>query len=128
MRLIRTRILIAASVAMGAVVPLAATNARSTAALSVFEVVALKLKPGATAAQFRPIDKTVQTQHVARQPGFLSRESAPGAEGRWVVIVHWRSIADADASMKSFASAPAAAGFMASIVPDSVVMTRYGGQ
>ncbi|HNQ04630.1 MAG TPA: hypothetical protein PKH69_08455 [Thiobacillaceae bacterium] len=34
----------------------------------------------------------------------------------WVIIVHWRSIANADVSMKSFASAPAAARFMASIV------------
>lgn len=93
----------------------------------VIEVVTLRLKPSVTPAQFAPIDKAVEEQHVSKQPGFLSRESAPGAGGRWLVIVHWRSIADADASMKSFSTAPAAAQFMEMIVPESMTMTRYGG-
>lgn len=56
----------------------------------VIEVVTLRLKPSVTPAQFAPIDKAVEEQHVSKQPGFLSRESAPGAGGRWLVIVHWR--------------------------------------
>ncbi len=83
---------------MTMVVPLAAANARSTAAPSVIEAVTLELKPGVTAPRFRSIDKAVEIQHVTRQSGFLSRESA------------------------------AAARFMMSIVPDSMVRTRHGKQ
>jgi hypothetical protein len=91
----------------------------------VIEVVTLKLKSDVTAAQFGPVDREVQTTHMATRPGFLSRESAPGGDNTWVVIVHWRSVDDADSSMKSFEKAPAAAKFMSMIVPNSMVMTRY---
>ena len=92
----------------------------------VIEVVTLKLKDGVTATQFLSIDQDIQTKYIAKRPGFISRESAPGPDHTWLVIVHWRSVADADASMKSFSTAPASAQFMSMIVPDSMVMTRYG--
>jgi len=92
----------------------------------VIEVVTLKLKDGITPSQFLPIDREIQTKYISKRPGFISRESAPGADHTWLVIVHWRSVADADASMKSFPTAPASAQFMSMIVPDSMVMTRYG--
>jgi len=92
----------------------------------VIEIVTLKLKDGVTATQFLPIDQEIQTKYISKRPGFISRESAPGADHTWLVIVHWRSVADADASMKSFSTAPASAQFMSMIVPESMVMTRYG--
>lgn len=92
----------------------------------VIEIVTLKLKPGVTDTQFALLDKKVQTTYMEKRPGFLSRESAPGSNNDWVVIVHWKSIADADASMKSFSTAPATAEWMSMIVPNSMVMTRYG--
>jgi hypothetical protein len=36
-------------------------------------------------------------------------------------------VADAEASMASFATAPAAAAFMNAIEPETMAMTRYGG-
>ena len=106
--------------------PMANQTAAEKKALSpVIEVVTLKLKPGVTAAQFAPLDDKVQSTYMVERSGFLSRESAPGSKNDWVVIVHWRSIADADASMKSFSTAPATAAWMAMIVPNSMVMTRY---
>lgn len=91
----------------------------------VVEVVTFKLKAGVAAAEFAPIDKAVEREHVARQPGFVSRESAHGADGEWLVIVHWRSVKDADASMASFEKASAAAQFMSSIQASTMRMTRY---
>lgn len=91
----------------------------------VIEVVTFKLKAGVAAAEFAPIDKAVERDHVARQPGFVSRESAHGADGEWLVIVHWRSAKDADASMASFEKAPAAAPFMAKIEASTMSMKRY---
>lgn len=100
--------------------------AQAQGAAPVIEVVTLKLNDGVTAAQFDAVDREVQTTYMVKQPGFLARESAPGSKHDWVVIVHWRSLADAEASMQSFSTAPAAARFMSMIVPDSMVMTRYG--
>jgi hypothetical protein len=91
----------------------------------VVEVVTLKLKNGVSYADFAPIDKAVETQHVSKQPGFLSRASAAGQNGEWLVVIHWRSAKDADASMASFASAPAAKDFMANIDASTLAMKRY---
>lgn len=96
-----------------------------TPAKPVIEVVTLTLKNGVSYAEFAPVDKAVGSEHVARQPGFISRESAAGKNGEWLVIVHWRSVADADASMASFSSAPAAQKFVSLIDPATMVMKRY---
>ena len=88
---------------------------------NVIEVVTFKLKAGVAAAEFASIDKAVEREHVTRQPGFVSRESAHGADGEWLVIVHWRSAKDADASMTSFEKAPAAAPFMSKVEPSTMV-------
>jgi hypothetical protein len=92
---------------------------------SVIEVVTFKLRAGVSAAEFAPIDKAVERGHIARQPGFVSRETAHGADGEWLVIVHWRSVKDADASMASFEKAPAAAPFMAKIEASTMSMRRF---
>lgn len=92
---------------------------------NVIEVVTFKLKTGVSAAEFAPIDKAVEREHVAKQPGFVSRESAHGANGEWLVIVHWRSTKDADTSMASFEKAHAAASFMSKIEASTMSMKRY---
>jgi hypothetical protein len=92
---------------------------------NVIEVVTFKLKAGVTPAGFAPIDKAIELEHVARQPGFVSRESAYGNDGEWLVIVHWQSAKEADASMASFEKAPAAARFMSNIDAATMVMKRY---
>lgn len=92
----------------------------------IIEVVTLRLKDGVSPAHFAHLDQQVEQTYIRKRPGFLSRESAPGSNHNWLVIVHWRSTSDAKASMKSFATAPAAAEFMAMIVPNSMVMKRYG--
>ena len=92
---------------------------------TVIEVVTFKLKQGVTADEFRPLDKAVELQHVAKQPGFISRESAAGDDGEWLVIVHWQSVKDAEASMASFPSAPATEQFMSKIDAKSMIMKRY---
>lgn len=89
------------------------------------EIVTFKLKAGVTPAAFEPIDHAVQAEHVAKQPGFVARESAYGENGEWLVVVHWRTAKDADASMASFMSAPAAKLFMSKVQSDTMRMTRY---
>lgn len=99
-------------------------NAAESSA-KIIEIVTFKLKPGVSAEEFRKIDKDVEVNHVSKQPGFVSRESAADENGNWLVIVHWRSTQDADASMASFEKAPAAANFMARLDASTMSMRRY---
>ena len=92
---------------------------------AVIEVVTFQLKEGVTFEQFQPLDKAVELQHVAKQPGFISRESAAGENGEWLVVVYWRSIEEAEASMASFSNAVAAAEFMSKIKLSTMSMKRY---
>lgn len=106
---------------------LPATVAVQTAlAGQVVEVVTLKLRAGVAAAEFAPIDKAVEREHVAKQPGFVSRERAwrgrRAAGDRPLAIGVF-----ADASMASFQKAPAAAQYMLRIEASTMSMKRDQG-
>lgn len=120
---------LAAAAAIAATPMLAADEgeapAETSAKTTVVEVVTLNLADGVTVEQFAPVDRAVEEEHVSRQPGFVSREVAAGDDGSWLVIVHWASVEDAQASMDSFAAAPAVARFMEMIDAESMRMTRY---
>lgn len=91
----------------------------------VIEIATFTLKDGVSYEDFAPIDKAVEMEHVSKQAGFISRESAKGQNGEWLVVVHWSTIEDADASMNSFMSAEAASGFMEKIDASTMSMKRY---
>ena len=92
----------------------------------VIEVVQFKLAKGVTPAAFAALDRAVEREHVARQPGFMRRESAVSDDGEWLVVVHWASARDADASMASFTQAAAAQPFLAGLDAATMTMRRYG--
>lgn len=91
----------------------------------VIEVVTVNLKEGVSYQQFAPLDQAVAIEHVSKQPGFISRESAKGQNGEWLVLVHWETTEDAEASMNSFMDAKAASDFVNNIDPSTMVMKRY---
>lgn len=92
----------------------------------VVEIVTFNLSPGSTEQDFLAINHRVEEEHVAQQPGFVQRETLyDDKENRWLVLVYWRSISDAENSMASFSSAPATSIFMQTIDPSSMKMTRY---
>lgn len=90
----------------------------------VIEIVTMDLADGVTAEAFEPIDKAIETEHVSQQPGFISRQAA-FTDGEWAVVVNWESAEAAQASMDSFASAPAAEQFMSMIDATTMSMKRY---
>jgi heme-degrading monooxygenase HmoA len=92
---------------------------------TVVEIITLRLRDGVNDTQFLAANQRVESEHVVRQPGFISRQTARGDSGEWLVIVHWASLSAADASMASFTSAPATQGFMAVIDGSSMTMKRY---
>ena len=99
-----------------------AEDAKTTA--NVVEIATMKLANGVTPEAFAGVDARVEAEHVSQQPGFVARETGATEDG-WVAIVYWASVEDAEASMGSFASAPAAAEFMSMVDPESISMTRY---
>lgn len=97
-------------------------NAQDTA--TVVEIATFEFADGVTADTFAPVDARVEAEHVSQQPGFVSRETGATQTG-WVAIVRWESADDAQASMDTFASAPAAADFMGMMNVETMQMARY---
>lgn len=95
-----------------------------TKTATVVEIASFMLNPGVDVADFAAVDARVASEHVSQQPGFVSRESG-FAGSAWVAIVHWETAADSQASMESFANAPAAAEFMSLLDASSMSMTLY---
>jgi heme-degrading monooxygenase HmoA len=92
---------------------------------AVIEIATFQLKQGVTPAEFAVVDKAMEREYIAKQPGFVSRESAAGPDNEWLVIVHWKSLKDADASMASFEKAAPTAAFMAKLDAATMSMKRY---
>lgn len=93
----------------------------------VIEIATFKLLPGVIIEDFAKLDKAVETQHVSKQPGFISRQSGYTKDGQWMAIVHWLTEDYAKASMASFSDAPATAPFMSKVDADTMKMTWYTG-
>lgn len=93
----------------------------------IIEIATFQLKPGVTIEAFKALDHAVEVEHVSKQPGFISRESAATEDGEWLAVVHWASVEEAEASIASFADAPAAAAFMAQMDASTMQMKRYIG-
>ena len=47
----------------------------------VFEVVTLTIRDGVSVEEFAALDQAVEREHVALQPGFVSRQSEAGHNG-----------------------------------------------
>lgn len=101
------------------------SESKKSPSAAVVEIATFQLKAGVSVADFQKLDKAVEIEHVSKQKGFVSRESGSTEDGGWVAIVHWESFSDVDASMASFADAPAAADFMANLDASTMEMKRY---
>lgn len=91
----------------------------------VIEIASFNLNKDVTYQEFSVIDKSIEKEHVSKQPGFISKETAKGEKGEWLVVVHWKTLKDADASMNSFMQVKAANTFMSKIDTSAMVMKRY---
>ena len=93
--------------------------------MAVIEVARFRLRSDADAAAFSTQDRKVHDGYITQQPGFLDRESGVADDGEWVVVVHWDTPDDADASMQKFETDPLAADFMALVDPSTMSMKRF---
>jgi hypothetical protein len=58
-------------------------------------------------------------------PGFLGRQLGENADGAWVDLVQWASMAEALSAAARFNDTPLTAAFNAAIAPGSAVMRHY---
>ncbi|MGH9030389.1 MAG: hypothetical protein ACRDV4_12345, partial [Acidimicrobiales bacterium] len=86
----------------------------------MIEIMRFRLASGVRESDFLQGDREVQESFAYRQPGLLRRTTARGAEGTWVVIDLWRSIADCDACALRWEEDPVPRRFMTLVDHGSV--------
>jgi hypothetical protein len=93
--------------------------------MTTVETIRFKLLDGVAEADFRVHNQKVENEYMALQPGFVSRQSALSEDGEWLVVVHWASVEDADATIGAFYGAPQTQDFLAAVDKTTVQSGRY---
>ena len=96
--------------------------------MAVVEIVRFRLAAGTDEQTFLQENDRVQRDYIPHQSGYISRETARSDDGEWLVLVHWQSEQDADASMGKFMSDPNTQGFVATLDNATYSMKRYSVQ
>ncbi len=92
----------------------------------VIEVVTFKYKNTVQADDFWAEDAKIEADYTSKQAGFISRESGYSENDNEVlVIVRWKSMAEADASMKKFMNDASVQDFANMIDAPTMKMVRY---
>jgi hypothetical protein len=89
------------------------------------ETIRFKLRDGVCDADFRRLNQRVEDEYMALRPGFLSRETSRSADGEYLVVVHWASREDAQATMGAFFAAPETQGFLGAVDTSTVRSGSY---
>ena len=92
----------------------------------VVEVTTFKYKETVDTNTFWTEDTKVEEIYTSKQPGFISRESGfSESNNEVIVIVRWKSQADADASMEKFMTDESVKTYANMIDGASMKMARY---
>lgn len=89
------------------------------------EIVNIRVKEGVADEQFRAENHKMETEYLAKLKGFIQRDTGLAADGGYVIVLHWESPEDAQASMDAFVGNPATDAFTSILDMDSFRMTRY---
>ena len=84
-------------------------------------------KPKATVSQedFGARNIRVGVEYAAKQSGFISRETGVDADGTWVIVVHWETLADSEVSMQKWGNEASVEDFKEMIEPSSFRMSVF---
>lgn len=92
----------------------------------VIEVTTFKYNTNVDIDKFWSRDAEIETDYTSKQPGYISRESGFSENNNQiVVVVRWKTQADADASMKKFMADKSVADYAAMINGSTMKMARY---
>jgi heme-degrading monooxygenase HmoA len=91
----------------------------------VVEVTTFNLNAGIDSSIFQARDAQIENDFASVQPGFLKRLSALDANGKYVIMVFWETLADADASIAAFGIDPTVADYFAMINGSTFLAERF---
>lgn len=92
---------------------------------TIVEVTTFSLKTTANKQIFNNLDSKVEDDFTSKQPGFIKRESGVDENDVYTVIVYWKTMADAEASMNKFMGDASVADYASMIEGSSMKMNRY---
>lgn len=92
---------------------------------AVVEWAQAKLLPGVTRAQLMQLSEAMQTEFIARQPGFVSRQVFLGPNGEVGAMLVWESEAALHASMAAARSDAHVRAFAACLEPGTYSMQVF---
>ncbi len=93
--------------------------------MSVIQIARFTLKPGTDEQAFLAVEQQLRSGQIAKQPGFISRDTAKGENGEWVVAMKWASGADAAAWTPKFMADPDGQAFAAFLDFSSMRQDHY---
>jgi len=92
----------------------------------VIEVTTFKYKKSVDANTFWSADADVESGYTSKQPGYISRESGYAKnDNEVVVVVRWKTLEDAEASMKKFMGDESVKSYANMIDGPTMKMSRY---
>lgn len=92
----------------------------------VIEVTTFKYTAAVNAETFWAADAQIEANYTSIQPGFMSRESGfSEATAEVVVVVRWKTMADAEASMQKFMTDESVMTYAQMIDGKTMKMNRY---
>ena len=100
------------------------TNSQNGATI-VLEVTTFKLNTTANPAVFNELDATIEATFTSKQPGYIHRQSGVTEQGDYLVLVYWKSVESAQASMQKFMGDESVADYAGMIDPSTMQMARY---
>ena len=103
---------------------MATIPARAQEQRIALEVVAGKLKLGVSIEDHRKADGAVAAM-IAKQAGFISRETGAGPDGEWFTIVHWATLKDAENAAAVFMQSAEGKVSMTMTDPSSILFKHY---
>ena len=112
-------------IAMTVVLATSCKNEEKSIEPSVLEVTTFSIKTTVNSQTFNALDAEVEDNFTSKQPGFIRRESGINENGEYTVIVYWKTLADAEASMKKFMGDASVADYAGMIEGSSMKMNRY---
>jgi len=90
----------------------------------VLEIVMFRPIPGADLAAMHAASQAIDPM-LRTLPGFISRHTGVRADGAWVDVLRWRSMADAEAAMAKVHQEGSCAAFFAFIDPAMDTLAHY---
>ena len=92
---------------------------------TIMEVTTFNINANVNSNDFDARDAKVESDFTVNQPGFIKRQSGVNDKGEYVVVVFWKKLSDAEASMSKFMGDSSVADYAQMIDGPTMKMARF---